>query len=251
MIKRVVLAGCLVLALGLLFWFGSSEESVNEVSMPVQVNVGKTPSSAETTPPTLNNTDASTVLIQSQSTVTVAGNQPQNEREQALTTAPPIDTETASRQNSEPELRSRPVDNAPKLSEHVFTVIEDVQTMQLEGRWEESLTQLNALYEDYDSLSNFEQTTLLNFYTNTLLRFEMWPEAIGAFSRMLVIPDLRPDIGARALMALGQLHNVVGEYGASVSYLETWQRVTSDMENMERSRERVAVLLEESRAALQ
>ena len=109
---------------------------------------------------------------------------------------------------------------------------------------------LNALYEDFDALNSFEQTTLLNFYTNTLLRFEMWPEAIGAFSRMLTMPDLRPDIGARALMALGQLHARVGEYAASISYLRSWQDLTVGMENMERSNERVSELIEQSRLGL-
>ena len=137
------------------------------------------------------------------------------------------------------------------LSESVFAAIENVQQLQLDGQWEASLDVLNALYEDFDELNSFEQVTLLNFYTNTLLRFEMWPESIGAFSRMLTIPDLRPDIGARALMALGQLHAEVGQYAASISYLRSWQDVTVGMENMERSNARVNELLEQSRLGLQ
>lgn len=137
------------------------------------------------------------------------------------------------------------------LSDSVFTAIENTQQLQLDGQWEASLDVLNALYEDFDQLNSFEQVTLLNFYTNTLLRFEMWPESIGAFSRMLTIPDLRPDIGARALMALGQLHAEVGQYAASISYLRSWQDVTVGMENMERSNERVNELLEQSRLGLQ
>ena len=136
------------------------------------------------------------------------------------------------------------------LSDAMFAAIENVQQLQLDGQWEESLDVLNALYEDFDALNSFEQTTLLNFYTNTLLRFEMWPEAIGAFSRMLTMPDLRPDIGARALMALGQLHARVGEYAASISYLRSWQDLTVGMENMERSNERVSELIEQSRLGL-
>lgn len=140
---------------------------------------------------------------------------------------------------------------APVLSEYVFAMIEDVQQKQLDGQWEESLIELNALYEDFDELNTFEQTILLNFYTNTLLRFEMWPEAIGAFSRMLTIPDLRPDLGARALMALGQLHAQVGEYAASITYLRSWQDMTVGMENMERSNQRVEQLLAQTRLAQQ
>ena len=137
------------------------------------------------------------------------------------------------------------------LSEQVFAVIEDVQQKQMDGKWEESLVELNTLYEEFDELNSFEQTTLLNFYTNTLVRFEMWPEAIGAFSRMLTIPDLRPDIGARALLALGQLHAQEGEYAASITYLTSWQELTAGMENMERNNERVAQLLAQSRLAAQ
>ena len=137
------------------------------------------------------------------------------------------------------------------LSDSVFASIENVQQLQLDGQWEGSLDILNALYEDFDELNSFEQVTLLNYYTNTLLRFEMWPESIGAFSRMLTIPDLRPDIGARALMALGQLHAEVGQYAASISYLRSWQDVTVGMENMERSNARVNELLEQSRLGLQ
>lgn len=139
----------------------------------------------------------------------------------------------------------------PVLSEGVFAVIEQVQSKQLDGQWEESLLALNALYEDFDDLNSFEQTTMLNFYTNTLLRFEMWPEAIGAFSRMLTIADLRPDLGARALMALGQLHARVGEYAASITYLTSWQEMTAGTENIEQTRLRVAQLLDQSRIALQ
>tara|TARA_R110001592_G_scaffold191253_1_gene437394 strand:- start:381 stop:1121 length:741 start_codon:yes stop_codon:yes gene_type:complete len=140
---------------------------------------------------------------------------------------------------------------APMLSAEVFAVIEDVQQKQLDGQWDESLQVLNALYENFDELNNFEKITLLNFYTNTLLKFEMWPEAIGAFSRMLTVPDLRPDWGARALVALGQLHAEVGEYAASISYLTSWQELTADMENMQGSNERVAQLLAQSRLAAQ
>lgn len=139
----------------------------------------------------------------------------------------------------------------PLLGERVMAVIQDVQQKQLDGDWEASLEELNALYEDFDTLNSFEQTTMLNFYTNVLIRMQMWPEAIGAFSRMITIPNLREDLGVRALMALGQLHAQVGEYAASVSYLESWQNMTVDMENMEGSRQSVAELLERSRTALQ
>lgn len=165
-------------------------------------------------------------------------------------TAAPPSSNSASEARVASE-RARGESATPVLGEYVFAVIEDVQQQQLDGRWEESLVDLNALYEDFDQLNSFEQTTLLNFYTNTLLRFEMWPEAIGAFSRMLTIPDLRPDLGARALMALGQLHARVGEYAASISYLTSWQDMTTGMENMERSNATVTSLLAQSRTALQ
>ena len=137
----------------------------------------------------------------------------------------------------------------PSLSQQVRDVIAEVQTRQLDGQWEEALNEMNALYGNFEELNPFEQVTLLNFYTNTLLQLEMWQESISAFSLMLTIPDLRPDINARALIALGQLHSQVGEPETAISYYESALTNTSAMENMEQQTQRVRRLLSEAREA--
>lgn len=119
------------------------------------------------------------------------------------------------------------------LSDRVFYVIEEAQQRQQQGQWEESLTELNALYSDFDSMTPFEQATLLNFYTNVLIRLEMWQESISAFSLMLTVENLRPDINARALVALGQLHASVDEVSAAIVYYEEWLEFTRDMTGLE------------------
>lgn len=122
--------------------------------------------------------------------------------------------------------------NTPRLSPRVFDVISEVQERQLAGQWEEALNEMNALYHELDTLNPFEQATLLNFYTNTLLRMEMWQESITAFNMILQVPDLRPDVNARALLALGQLHARVGEGPEGAAYLQEWLNYTNGMENM-------------------
>src|SRR5690606_7041453 len=122
---------------------------------------------------------------------------------------------------------------------------------QQQGEWEAALDAMNALYRDFDSLNDFEKVTLLNFYTNTLLRLEMWQESITAFSQMLEVPDLRPDLGARALMALGQLHARIGEHDRAVVYYQSFLDATAGMNNMDEQRATVTRLLAEANRATQ
>ncbi|MDO9319835.1 MAG: hypothetical protein Q7V56_16795 [Gammaproteobacteria bacterium] len=133
----------------------------------------------------------------------------------------------------------RPDSSKPALSDRVFYVIEEAQKRQLEDQWEEALNELNALYLDFDSLNPFEQATLLNFYTNTLIRLEMWQESISAFALMLTVEDLRPDINARALLALGQLHAKVNEVPVATAYYEEWLEFTRGMDGLEAQTARV------------
>ncbi|MEZ5490819.1 MAG: hypothetical protein R3F50_10925 [Gammaproteobacteria bacterium] len=138
---------------------------------------------------------------------------------------------------------------APRLSQQVLEVVTEVQARQLDGQWEEALNEMNALYLAFDELNPFEQATLLNFYTNTLLQLEMYQESISAFDRLLTIPELRPDVNARAILALGQLHNRVDEPDAAVSYYEQWLAFTAGMPGMEQQTQRVQQLLTQARAA--
>lgn len=140
----------------------------------------------------------------------------------------------------------RPADSIPAsdtsaatLSPRVYFVIEEAQRRQMADQWDAALTELNALYADFDSMSSFEQATLLNFYTNTLLRLEMWQASISAFTLMLTVDNLRPDSNARALLALGQLHQSIDEMAVASAYYAEWLEFTRGMPGLEEQTARV------------
>lgn len=112
------------------------------------------------------------------------------------------------------------------LSKEVYEIIDEVQKRFEEGQWMEGANELNALYEDYDALNDFEKATVLNFYTNLLLANNMYPEAVNAFEAILEIETLRPDIRQRAILALGQLSQVGGELESAVSYYNQYLEST-------------------------
>lgn len=141
------------------------------------------------------------------------------------------------------QARQPPDQSTPVLSDRVFYVIEEAQQRQLAGQWEASLAELNALYADFDSMSPFEQATLLNFYTNVLIRLEMWQESISAFTLMLTVDGLRPDLNARALIALGQLHQRVDERAQAAEYYQEWLAFTRGMPGLEDQTARVEQVL--------
>lgn len=143
----------------------------------------------------------------------------------------------ASRQSSDGSQRSD--SGVPVLSKHVLSVIDEVQKRQQDGQWEEALNEMNALYADFDNLNPFEQVTLLNFYTRTLLQLGMYPETIPVFELMRTIEDLRPDLDARALLALGQLNATTGDIEVALNYYAEWLYFTEGMPGMEQQTERV------------
>lgn len=158
--------------------------------------------------------------------------------------------DTARSTQRSPGVSAQPADTdsdsdtpAPVLSERVYYVIDEAQKRQQAGEWEESLAELNALYLDFDSMNPFEQSTLLNFYTNTLIRLQMWQESISVFTLMLTVEDLRPDVNARALLSLGQLHQRVDEIPVAAGYYEEWLEFTRDMPGLEEQTARVEQLL--------
>ena len=256
MSMRTFLTLCagLAVALGAALWLPPATPPQHEQVLRETADEHLVESTQAPTPTLLsesNNSNTPAQVANTRSPATVLAEEVEANPNATSSAQPAVNNSSpsASARNATTSSQEEPA--GPVLSKRVFAVIEDVQQKQMDGQWEESLLELNELYEYFDQLNSFEQTVMLNFYTNTLLRYQMWPEAIGAFSRMLTIPDLRPDLGARALVALGQLHAQVGEYAASISYLTSWQNLTAGMENMEGSNKTVAELLAQSRAALQ
>lgn len=156
----------------------------------------------------------------------------------------PGSSASATSSNASTETESpQPDPTRPILSPRVYNIINEVQERQLAGQWKEAPIEMNALYAELDQLTPFEQATLLNFYTKTLTRLEMWQESITAYNLILQMPDLRPDLGARALLALGQLHVREGERVEGIAYLREWLNYTSGMENMDALTPRVNDLI--------
>ncbi|OGT72692.1 MAG: hypothetical protein A3H44_06435 [Gammaproteobacteria bacterium RIFCSPLOWO2_02_FULL_57_10] len=168
-----------------------------------------------------NSTSVDTAIDQTANGVTVTQNAPQS----AVPASVAINRNTSTPTES-------PEPQPATLSPRVYNIINEVQLRQQAGQWEEALNEMNALYAELDQLTPFEQATLLNFYTNTLTRLEMWQEAITAFNLILQVPELRPDLSARALLALGQLHAREGERVEGIAYLKEWLNYTNSMENM-------------------
>lgn len=133
-----------------------------------------------------------------------------------------------------------------RLSPRVIAIVTEIQARQVEEQWEEATNELNALYEEWDLLNTLEKTTLLNFYTNNFLAQQMYPEAIATFSRMLTIPDLRPDIAARALKSFGQLYLATGQPELAVPQFEEWIESSYQLDLREGERERVEEFLMQS-----
>ncbi len=150
---------------------------------------------------------------------------------------PQQETESLS-ENTEPE-------ETPRMSQATFSVTQQVQELQLNGEWLASLEAMNRLYNNFEQLNSLEQVTLLNFYTNALIQLKMWQEAISVFTLMLTVPDLRSDLNARTLIALGQLHSRENEPEAARAYLEEWLIMHGDQPEYADQQARVEELLSE------
>lgn len=129
-----------------------------------------------------------------------------------------------------------PTRSSDTLSDRVYRAIAQIQEMMtpedpnrapnLEGAKRE----LDTLNQRYDSLNDFEKSTLLNFYTNYYLAIEDMDSALATFERILTIENLRQDQRLRALFSLGQLYAAEERYRESIETLTLW-RSMSETEN--------------------
>lgn len=130
-------------------------------------------------------------------------------------------------------------DRYDELSPMVFDTLEQAHFWQLQGDHAAALEAMNSLYAQYDSLNPFEQKTLLNYYSNSLLSLQMWQEAISAFSQLLTVPDLQTETYKRTLRSLGQIHGATGDREAAIHYLTQWMQETENDPDKESQREAV------------
>lgn len=127
-----------------------------------------------------------------------------------------------------------PTRSSDTLSERVYRAISEIQGMMTpeDTSREPDLVgakrALDELNQRYDSLNDFEKSTLLNFYTNYYLAQDDIPNAMATFERILQIENLREDARLRALLSLGQLYASEERYDEAIATLNQWRDLSAD-----------------------
>jgi tetratricopeptide (TPR) repeat protein len=151
----------------------------------------------------------------------------------AATVATPVYAQESSSQ-SEGRRAPPPTRSSDTLSERVYRAINEIQGLMnpenqnqqpdLEG----AKRALDALNQRYDSMNDFEKSTLLNFYTNYYLAMDDMANAMATFERILQIENLREDARLRALMSVGQLYASEERYDDAIATLNQWRELSAD-----------------------
>lgn len=127
-----------------------------------------------------------------------------------------------------------PTRSSDTLSDRVYRAIAEIQgLMTPEDPADEpdlvaAKRALDTLNERYDSLNDFEKSTLLNFYTNYYLATDDISNAMATFERILQIVNLREDARLRALLSLGQLYASEERYDDAIRILGQWRDLSVD-----------------------
>lgn len=143
---------------------------------------------------------------------------------------------TASAQEDEDDgpRQPPPTRSSEVLSDRVFRAISEINELMNpteEGAQPDlarAKRELDSLNERYDSLNDFEKSTLLNFYTNYYLGVDDIDNALLTFERMLTIENLRPDQRLRALRSLGQLYASEERFQDAIATLNTWRELSPE-----------------------
>ena len=122
-----------------------------------------------------------------------------------------------------------PTRSSDTLSDRVYRAIAEIQALMTpedpadQPDLVSAKNALDELNERYDTLNDFEKSTLLNFYTNYYLATDDIPNAMATFERILEIVNLREDARLRALLSLGQLYASEERYDEAVATLNQWR----------------------------
>lgn len=124
-----------------------------------------------------------------------------------------------------------PTRSSEVLSDRVFRVISQVNELMNppdDGTPDlaRAKRELDGLNERYDSLNDFEKSTLLNFYTNYYLQMDDINNALATFERILQIENLREEARLRALRSLGQLYASEERFAEAIDILEQWRALS-------------------------
>jgi TonB family protein len=175
--------------------------------------------------------DSSNINANSYEKVIAAYKQPVKTGIAGLENEPRLIPVQSTAQSVEPDARSAPQARiSEKLSDDVFNMIEEIQTLLLtqgesvEAEMAAAKAMLDTLtIERFESLNDFEKLTALNFLTNYHLGLEEYREAAAVFEKILIVENIRADSRLRTLRSLGQLYSVFEQWSESIGYYSRWR----------------------------
>lgn len=142
---------------------------------------------------------------------------------------------SASAQDDEDGPREPPPTRTSEvLSDRMFRAISEINELMnppeegVEPDLARAKRELDELNERYDSLNDFEKSTLLNFYTNYYLAVDDIDNALLTFERILTIEELREDARLRALRSLGQLYASEERFEDAIATLNRWRELSAE-----------------------
>jgi tetratricopeptide (TPR) repeat protein len=150
------------------------------------------------------------------------------------TVSEPVFAQQSGQSEQSGQRQPPPTRSSDTLSDRVYRAIAEIQGMMTP---EDTTKQpdlvgakraLDTLNERYDSLNDFEKSTLLNFYTNYYLATDDISNAMATFERILQIVNLREDARLRALLSLGQLYASEERYDDAIRTLSQWRDLSVD-----------------------
>jgi len=145
------------------------------------------------------------------------------------TVSEPVYAQQSGQSEQSGQRQPPPTRSSDTLSDRVYRAIAEIQGLMTPEDPNDqpdlvaAKRQLDTLNERYDSLNDFEKSTLLNFYTNYYLATDDIPNAMATFERILQIVNLREDARLRALLSLGQLYASEERYDEAVATLNQWR----------------------------
>ncbi len=131
-----------------------------------------------------------------------------------------------------------PTRSSEVLSDRVYRAIAAIQELMApedvnkQPDLVRAKVELDALNQRYDSMNDFEKSTLLNFYTNYYLSTDNVSEALKIFERILTIENLRIEMRLRSLQALGQLYAGEDRFRESIDALTRWREISEEENEM-------------------
>jgi Flp pilus assembly protein TadD len=150
------------------------------------------------------------------------------------TVSEPVYAQQSGQSEQSGQRQPPPTRSSDTLSDRVYRAIAEIQgLMTPEDPTDEpdlvaAKRALDSLNERYDSLNDFEKSTLLNFYTNYYLATDDISNAMATFERILQIVNLREDARLRALLSLGQLYASEERYDDAIRILGQWRDLSVD-----------------------